>query len=160
MTDYQKKKLIDLGFVLVGVVLVGLFLRTQLLNPKIIQVDSETMNPVLSEGKQYILVTPYTEESETGIDGFADVVGVSFTQDAQFVDLYLTMGELPEFLNLKEDRYSFSFYFDVNGDEADRDDVIIRFKSKANSNAKTFLTDPEAFEVSLVQNEEIGRAHV
>lgn len=151
MTDYQKKKLIDLGFLLVGIVLVGLFLRSQLLNPKIIQEDTAQTTPVLSEGQQYILKTPYSEESETGTLGFSDLIGLTFTQDAQFVDIYLKLGELPEVLETREDMYAFQIYFDVNGDDSEKDDVLVKFQSQPIDDSSAWKTLAETFEVTLLQ---------
>lgn len=151
MTDYQKKKLVDLGFLLVGIVLVGLFLRSQLLNPKIIQEDTAQTTPVLSEGQQYILVTPYSEENETGTLGFSDLIGLTFTQDAQFVDIYLKLSELPEVLETREDMYAFQIYFDVNGDDSEKDDVLVKFQSQPIDDPNAWKSLAETFEVMLLQ---------
>lgn len=151
MTDYQKKKLIDLGFLLVGIVLVGLFLRSQLLNPKIIQEDTAQTTPVLSEGQQYILVTPYSEENETETLGFSDLIGLTFTQDAQFVDIYLKLSELPEVLETREDMYAFQIYFDVNGDDSEKDDVLVKFQSQPIDDPNAWKNLAETFEVTLLQ---------
>ena len=151
MTDYQKKKLIDLGFLLVGIILVGLFLRSQLLNPKIIQEDTNKTTPVLSEGQQYILVTPYSEESETGTLGFSDLIGLTFTQDSQFVDIYLKLSALPEVLETRDDMYAFQVYFDVNGDDSEKDDVLVKVQSQPIDEPNAWKTIAETFDVTLLQ---------
>ena len=151
MTDYQKKKLIDLGFLLVGIILVGLFLRSQLLNPKIIQEDTDQTAPVLSDGQQYILTTPYSEESETGTLGFSDLIGVEFVQDAQFIDIYLKLSELPEVLETREDTYQFQIYFDVDGNDSEKDDVLVKVQSQPIDDPNAWKTISETFEVTLLQ---------
>ena len=151
MTDYQKKKLIDLGFLLVGIILVGLFLRSQLLNPKIIQEDTDQTTPVLSEGQQYILTTPYSEESETGTLGFSDLIGVEFVQDAQCIDIYLKLSELPEVLETREDTYQFQIYFDVDGDDSEKNNVLVRVQSQTIETPEDWKTLSETFDVTLLQ---------
>ena len=151
MTDYQKKKLIDLGFLLVGIILVGLFLRSQLLNPKIIQEDTDQTTPVLSEGQQYILTTPYSEESETGTLGFSDLIGVEFTQDVQYVDIIIKLSELPEVLDTRENMYQFQIYFDVDGDDSEKDDVLVRVQSQTIETPEDWKTLSETFDVTLLQ---------
>lgn len=151
MTDYQKKKFIDLGFLLVGIILVGLFLRSQLLNPKIIQEDTDQTTPVLSEGQQYILTTPYSEESETGTLGFSDLIGVEFTQDVQYVDIIIKLSELPEVLDTRENMYQFQIYFDVDGDESEKDDVLVRVQSQTIETPEDWKTLAETFDVTLLQ---------
>ena len=151
MTDYQKKKVIDLGFLLVGIILVGLFLRSQLLNPKIIQEDTDQTTPVLSEGQQYILTTPYSEESETGTLGFSDLIGVEFTQDVQYVDIIIKLSELPEVLDTRENMYQFQIYFDVDGDDSEKDDVLVRVQSQTIETPEDWKTLSETFDVTLLQ---------
>ncbi|OJV66607.1 MAG: hypothetical protein BGO41_04060 [Clostridiales bacterium 38-18] len=91
MTEYQKKKLIDLILVIIAVVIVGFFLRTQLVNPIIL--DAETTNEApleVNEGK--IISDQYATELYN-----AEALAIQLIErksDEQYLDIQLTFKPL------------------------------------------------------------------
>lgn len=121
MTDYQKKKLIDLVLALIAVVLVGLFLRTQLKDPIIIV--SETPE-VITEGG-YVNTWMYESNAEDSDERMIDRVSVSM--DEAFLDVTITQSQKaqPEILK-------WQIWFDSNEDEAVEGDLLISIDKALN----------------------------
>ncbi len=130
MTDFQKKKLIDLSFILVGIVLVGLFLKTQLSNPIILNVD-ETKE--LDSNKTYLVGNHHEDEENLENVGVADIKSISVTMDTAYIDVIVALRELPEKLPIQTNVYNWSIYFDVNDDESEKEDIIIEHKNVISS---------------------------
>lgn len=130
MTDFQKKKLIDLSFIIVGVILVGLFLKTQLSNPIILNVD-ETKE--LDSNKTYLVGNHHEDDENPENAGVADIKSISVTMDSAYIDVVIALRELPEKLPIQTNEYNWSIYFDVNEDDSEKDDIIIEHKNVISS---------------------------
>ena len=117
MTDFQKKKLIDLSFIIVGIILVGLFLKTQLSNPIIINVD-ETSESELN--KAYLTGNHHEDLDDLNNVGVADLKSITVAMDDAYIDVVVALRELPEMLPIENNTYNWSIYFDVDGDEIGR----------------------------------------
>lgn len=114
MTDYQKKKMIDLGLALFAVVLVGLFLRTQLKNPIMIDVGA----PEIITTGGYVNTWNYD-----GSDQEADAIKinqVSMTLDDAFLDVLITHDQMAQTEPVK-----WQIWFDSNTDDGVEGDVYI-----------------------------------
>lgn len=130
MTDFQKKKLIDLSFIIVGIILVGLFLKTQLSNPIILNVD-ETKE--LDSNKTYLVGNHHEDDENPENAGVADIKSISVTMDSAYIDVVIALRELPEKLPIQTNEYNWSIYFDVNEDDSEKDDIIIEHKNVISS---------------------------
>lgn len=125
MTEFQKKKLIDLSFIVVGIILVGLFLKTQLSNPIILNVD-ETI-----ENKTYLVGNYHEDDENLENKGVSDIKSISVTMDNAYIDVVVELRELPDLLSLKNNSYNWSIYFDIDSDETELDDIVIEHKNEA-----------------------------
>ncbi len=126
MTDYQKKKFIDLGLIIIGIICVGLFLRTQLSHPIIFDYEETTE----AEQMWTTLTGNYHEDDENPKNvGVADIKSLSVTMDLAYIDVVIELRELPEMLPMQENAYNWSIYFDVNADDTEKDDILIEHKN-------------------------------
>ncbi len=135
MTEFQKKKLIDLSFIVVGIILVGLFLKTQLSNPIILNVDETT------ENKTYLVGNYHEDDENLENSGVADIKSISVTMDNAYIDVVIELRELPELLSLKDNSYNWSIFFDVDSDESEIDDIVIEHKNEASSSGQAVASD-------------------
>ncbi|HSN65381.1 MAG TPA: hypothetical protein VLS94_02020 [Fusibacter sp.] len=135
MTEFQKKKLIDLSFIIVGIILVGLFLKTQLSNPIILNVD-ET-----AENKTYLVGNYHEDDENLENSGVADIKSVSVTMDKAYIDVVIELRELPELISLQNNSYNWSIFFDVDSDETEVDDIVIEHKNEASSSDFAAVSD-------------------
>ena len=130
MTDFQKKKLIDLSFIIVGIILVGLFLKTQLSNPIIINVD-ETSESELN--KAYLTGNHHEDLDDLNNVGVADLKSITVAMDDAYIDVVVALRELPEMLPIENNTYNWSIYFDVDGDGTELDDIVIEHKNEVST---------------------------
>jgi len=130
MTDFQKKKLIDLSFIVVGIILVGLFLKTQLSNPIILNVD-ETSESELN--KAYLSGNHHEDLEDLNNVGVADLKSISVTMDDAYIDLVVALRELPEMIPIEKNTYNWSIYFDVDDDGTELNDIVIEHKNEASA---------------------------
>lgn len=127
MTEFQKKKLIDLSLIIVGIILVGLFLKTQLSNPIILNVDDTT------ENNTYLVGNYHEDDENLDNSGVADIKSISVTMDNAYIDVVIELRELPETLSLQNNSYNWSIFFDVDSDETELDDIVIEHKNESSS---------------------------
>jgi len=138
MTDFQKKKLIDLSFIIVGIILVGLFLKTQLSNPIILNVDETTESDL---NKTYLVGNHHEDAENLEIVGVADIKSISVAMDTDYIDVVIELRELPEMLPIDENQYNWSVYFDVDEDGTELDDIVIEHKNEASSSDQAAASD-------------------
>ncbi len=91
MTEYQKKKLIDLILVIIAVVIVGFFLRTQLVNPIIL--DAETTNEAPLEVKEGKIISDQYATELFNAEALA-IQLIERKSDEQYLDIQLTFKPL------------------------------------------------------------------
>jgi hypothetical protein len=135
MTDIQKKKLIDLGFIIVGIILVGLFLKTQLSNPILINVDEK------SEDKPYLVGSHHEDDEDLENSGVSDIKSISIAMDNAYIDVVIELREMPERLPLQNNTYNWSVFFDVDDDGTEIDDIVIEHKNEASTSELAAASD-------------------
>lgn len=93
MTEYQKKKLIDLILVIIAIVIVGLFLRTQLINPIILETETTSEAPqAVIDGR--IVTDQYTTDRYK-TDAIA-IQAINRSGDEQYLDVQLVLNAFDE----------------------------------------------------------------
>ncbi len=132
MTDFQKKKFIDLSLIAVGIVLVGLFLKTQLTNPIILNIDETTES---NQSNVYLTGNHHADDEDLGNMGVADIKSISVTMDSAYIDMVIELRELPKMLQIQENSYNWSIYFDINGDDTELGDIVIAHKNDSSTSA-------------------------
>jgi hypothetical protein len=135
MTDIQKKKLIDLGFIIVGIILVGLFLKTQLSNPILINVDEK------SEDKPYLVGSHHEDDEDLENSGVSDIKSISIAMDNAYIDVVIELREMPERHPLQNNTYNWSVFFDVDDDGTEIDDIVIEHKNEASTSELAAASD-------------------
>lgn len=135
MTEFQKKKLIDLSFIIVGIILVGLFLKTQLSNPIILNVDETP------ENKTYLVGNYHEDDENLENFGVADIKSIAVTMDNAYIDVVIELRELPQMLSILNNSYNWSIFFDVDSDETEVDDIVIEHKNEASSSDLAAASD-------------------
>ena len=148
MTDYQKKKMIDLSLVIIGIILVGLFLRTQLSNPIIIEVDDAEQNTAAGD---YVIGQLFEDEEETLLPEFADIKASEIRMDSEYIDILITLRGIPETLSLDSNPLKYSIFFDINKDGETRDDVIIIHEYIGASDSVVSIDGESQFETKIIQ---------
>ena len=149
MTEFQKKKLIDLSLIIVGIILVGLFLKTQLSNPIILNVDETT------ENKTYLVGNYHEDDEKLENSGVADIKSISVTMDNAYIDVVIELRELPETLSLQNNSYNWSIFFDVDSDETELDDIVIEHKNESSSSDQAAASDePFATVIKRLRSDE------
>lgn len=93
MTEYQKKKLIDLILVIIAIVVVGLFLRTQLINPIIL--ETETTNEEPLEVKDGSIITNQYSTDLYKTDAIS-LQAINRIGDEQYLDVQLILNPFDE----------------------------------------------------------------
>jgi len=150
MTEYQKKKMIDLTLVIIGIVLVGLFLRTQLSNPIIIKTDEETNKPL----GEYAVGSNLEDEEDVQLPDFIDLKATSILINPDYIDILITLRGIPETVPLNSNEYSWTVSFDVNGDGEAYDDVIITHELTKSANLailEASIDEEGVFETTIKQ---------
>ncbi len=150
MTDYQKKKLIDLSLILVGIVLVGLFLRTQLKNPVIINVDSTEATTESS----YFTGGYAVDDQDPDLPVSMDIKTVEVKMDNSYIDIKIGFDEIPSALEGNVSKLDFEILFDVNQDDDKAGDIIVRHTYKGNGEFQGYAGD--MFESTLLRNSKEG----
>lgn len=155
MTEYQKKKLIDLVLVVTGIVLVGLFLRTQLSNPIILEVDDiEAQETVAGD---YVIGNLIEDEEDLSLPEYVDVRASEIRIGQDYIDILITLRGLPKTLPIESNALRYSVGFDVNRDGLTSDDVIITHEysgESATANSAIAIDDETQFETKIIQMDE------
>lgn len=152
MTEYQKKKLIDLVLVVTGIVLVGLFLRTQLSNPIILEVDETESQEVLNG--DYVVGESFEDEEELSLPEYVDIRSSEIRIDKDYIDILITLRGLPKSLPIESTALKYSVFFDVNQDGFTSDDVIIthEYLGESSTADSTIAIDDETqFDTKIIQ---------
>ncbi|GAB6108447.1 hypothetical protein [Fusibacter bizertensis] len=150
MTDYQKKKLIDLALILVGIVLVGLFLRTQLKDPIVIEVE----NPEPSTESSYF-IGGYTEDNQDpDLPVNMDIKTVEVKMDTAYIDIKIGFDDIPVTLEGDISQLKFEILFDVNKDDDKAGDIIVEHEYKGSGAFNGYAGD--LFESRLLRNADEG----
>lgn len=93
MTEYQKKKLIDLILVIIAIVIVGLFLRTQLINPIILDTESTSEQPLEVQDGRIIIDQYATDLYKTDA---ISIQAINRSADEQYLDVQLVLNPFDE----------------------------------------------------------------
>lgn len=150
MTDYQKKKLIDLVLILVGIIFVGMFLRTQLKDPIIIEVDST--KPQVE--RSYFTGGYVIDNQDSELPSNMDIQTVEVKMDTAYIDIKITFGQIPSELEGIISKLDLEILFDVNQDDDRLDDIIVKHVYKGNGAFDGYTGD--SFESMLIKNEKDG----
>lgn len=110
LTDYQKKKFIDLTLLIVAVVAVGFFLKTQLDHPVIIETEvapsDYTVGKMTYENLEISSLTVLSSILKT---------------DASFCEMHLLLTNDQDVIK----EWAFDILYDVNGDQESDGDVTV-----------------------------------
>ena len=93
MTEYQKKKLIDLILVIIAIVIVGLFLRTQLINPIILDTETTSEQPLEVQDGRIIVDQYATDLYNTDA---VSIQAINRSADEQYLDVQLVLNPFDE----------------------------------------------------------------
>lgn len=93
MTEYQKKKLIDLILVIIAIVIVGLFLRTQLINPIILDTETTSEQPLEVQDGRIIIDQYATDLYKTDA---ISIQAINRSADEQYLDVQLVLNPFDE----------------------------------------------------------------
>jgi len=137
MTEFQKKKLIDLSLIIVSIILVGLFLKTQLSNPIILNIDETTESEI---NKTYLVGSHHEDVENLDSIGVADLTSISVVMDSAYIDVVVALRELPVRLPTENNKYNWTIYFDVDGDNTEQGDILIEHKNDLSSFQNTLFT--------------------
>lgn len=150
MTDYQKKKLIDLALILVGITLVGLFLRTQLKDPIIIEVESTEPTTESS----YFTGGYAVDDQDLDLPVNMDIKTVEVKMDTAYIDIKIGFDDIPVTLEGDISKLKFEILFDVNKDDDKAGDIIVEHEYKGNGAFNGYAG--ESFESRLLRNSDDG----